>query len=301
MRRNQGLLILLAPILILLVACTGGAAPLDDAGSRLDARPQAGNEDPGQPTSGEDGSNDADGPNAAPVLPGDQLIVYTGRLDLEVADLAAAVSQAEQLVAGVGGHIASSEARNTDNNQSASVTYRIPAPRWSEAVGGLRALGARVVNENTASEDVTAQVVDLDARIANLQSTESALQAIMVQATTITDVLKVQDELTAVRGNIESLTAQRDLLATRAALATLTVTFNVPVAAASVASEGWSLGTEVDNALAALVRMGQGAASLLVWLAIVVLPVVLPMAAIVALAFWVRRRWQSRHSEVPTV
>ena len=36
-------------------------------------------------------------------------------------------------------------------------------------------------------------------------------QGIMTRATTITDVLKVQSELTAVRGDIESLTAQRDL------------------------------------------------------------------------------------------
>ena len=123
----------------------------------------------------------------------------------------------------------------------------------------------------------------------------------MVQATTITDVLKVQDELTAVRGDIESLTAQRDLLASRAALSTLTVSFNVPVAAASVASTGWSLGAEIDNAVAALVRLGQAGASLLIWLAIVVLPVLVPLAAIVLLAAWLRRRWVAGRAESPIV
>ena len=47
---------------------------------------------------------------------------------------------------------------------------------------------------------------------------EDPRQSIMDRATTITDVLKVQAELTTVRGDIESLTAQRDLLAQRAAL-----------------------------------------------------------------------------------
>ena len=87
-------------------------------------------------------------------------------------------------------------------------------------------------------------MVDLDARIANLQATEAALQEIMVQATTITDVLKVQDELTAVRGDIESLTAQRDLLASRAALATLDGDLQRPGRGSERGQHGgWNLGT----------------------------------------------------------
>ena len=82
---------------------------------------------------------------------------------------------------------------------------------------------------------MTAQVVDLDARIANLQASESALQAIMARATTIADVLKVQQELTGVRGDIESMIAQRDNLADQAAMGTLDVIFTVPVVAAAVA------------------------------------------------------------------
>lgn len=159
----------------------------------------------------------------------------------------------------------------------------------------MKALAARVVSEDTSSEDVTAQVVDLDARLANLRTTETALQSIMDRATTITDVLKVQAELTSVRSEIESLTAQRELLAQRAAMATLAVAYNVPVAATSLASEGWNLGTEIDNALAALVRLGQGAASLLVWLVIVVVPVVLPIAIVLLIAIWLRRRWVAAH------
>jgi hypothetical protein len=224
------------------------------------------------------------------VLPGEQLIIYTGRMALEVGDLNAAVTQAEQVVSSLGGHVASSEASASDDDQSASITYRIPAPRWTEALAGLRAIGTRV-SESTESEDVTAQVVDLDARIANLQSTEAALQAIMTTATTITDVLKVQEELTAVRSDIESLTAQRDLLASRAAMSTLTVGFNVPVAPVSQVTGGWSLSAEIDNAIASLVRIGQGAASLIIWLVIVVMPVAIPVIGVMLLALWVRRRW----------
>src|SRR5437870_11281613 len=100
----------------------------------------------------------------------------------------------------------------------------------------------------------------------------------MAKANTITDILKVQNELTQVQGDIESMTAQRDLLANQAALATLEVGFNVPATLeVAQASEGWDLGKEIDTALASLVRVGQGVASALIWLLIVALPVVLPI------------------------
>lgn len=228
-------------------------------------------------------------------IPDQALIVYTGSLELEVSDLRSAVDQGQQLVAGLGGHVASSHEQNTTGSQTATVTYRIPAERWAEALAGLRALGERVVSEQTESEDVTAAVVDLDARITNLRATEAALQAIMERATTITDVLKVQQELTTVRGDIESMTAQRDVLADSAALATLEVNYEVPLAQTSIASEGWDLGSEIDSAVAALVRLGQWTASLLVWLGIVIVPVLLPIIAVTYLVVRIRRRWLATH------
>lgn len=299
-KRKIWVLVLVALAAMVLAACSGGAAA-GPTGPQTD--PTA--DEQGRPLSGDEGSLpggnevDQDEPNAAPLVPGDQLIIYTGRMDLEVADLTVAVQQADQLIRGLGGHVAASQASNDGDQQTASVTYRIPAARWSEALAGMRALGVKVLNENVGSEDVTAQVVDLDARITNLQSTETALQSVMTQATTITDILKVQDELTAVRSEIETLTAQRDHLAARAALATLTVNFNIPFVATTVAAEGWNLGTEIDNALASLVRVGQSLASILVWLLIVVVPVVLPFVLLIALGVWLRRRWVASHP--PTV
>lgn len=280
---------------VALGACSSGAAsaPATEAPA---AGPVAG----GATTENGDGSTPAE-PAATPApagSPADQpLIVYTGTLSLEVADLGQAIDQADQLVAGLGGHVASSQVSNKDNASSSSVTYRIPAERWQDALSGLRGVGSRVVDENTQSEDVTGQVVDLDARIANLKASESALQAIMARASSIPDVLKVQDELTSTQGDIESMTAQRDSLADRAALSTLTVNFNVPVTETTVATGGWDLGHEVDNAAAALLRLGQGLTTIIVWLVIVVLPVVVPLVILLLIGRWLRRRWLRAHPQ----
>ncbi len=289
MRRFSSLLLGLSVatlIAVFLLGCAGASSPAAAPATMGPVgRSVAGGDAAGGPV-------DDDGTSAQAPIPSGAgaLIIHTGSIELEVADMRPAIDQATVLIAGLGGHVAESHEQNAGEYQAATVTYRIPAARWAEAVAGLRALGQKVLSEDTDAQDVTAQVVDLDARIANLRASELALQGIMARATTITDVLKVQAELTGVRGDIESMTAQRDRLADQAALGTLEVRFNVPVDEAAVATRGWDLGREVDSALATLVRVGQGTTSLAVWLLIVGLPVFIPI--LVAIFAGVRiRRW----------
>lgn len=288
-----GMLAVLAVALV--IGCSGApaSAPLRDLGNSADTSDV-------DPFAGAPGSEDET--NQAPGdAPADgALIVHTGSMSLEVSDLRTTIDQATALVSGLGGSVAASHEQNSGGRQNATVTYRIPAQRWTEALTGLRALGQRVLSEDTDAEDVTAEVIDLDARIANLQTSEAALQGIMGRATTIADVLKVQGELTSVRGDIESMIAKRDHLADQAALGTLEVTYSVPVDEAAAATSGWDLGREVDGALAALVRVGQGLASVTVWLMIVVLPVLIPVALIAYIGFRVRRRYLSRQAAQQT-
>ena len=204
---------------------------------------------------------------------------------LEVTDLAAAVEAGRRSVAAVGGYVGGSEERHAAPGGWASASYRIPVARWEDALAGLRQLG-RVIDLNTESADVTDEVVDLDARLANLRTSEAAFQAIMQRAQTIPDIIKVQEELTTVRGQIERLTAQRDSLANRAALATLTVIFETPTVAVAHDLEGWNPAHEIDAAIASLAAVLQRLASIGIWLGIVVLPILLPMA----LLGWVGHR-----------
>ncbi|MDP8905776.1 MAG: DUF4349 domain-containing protein [Chloroflexota bacterium] len=271
-------IVALALLAITLVACSAPAA-LPAPGREPDTA-RAGAPAVGAPTGGDEESDDqaelADG----------AYIVRTGHLRLELTELAPALDAAQRLVSGVGGYVSQSEEHNTADVTYATITYRVPVERWNEALAGLRGLGERVISENTEAADVTSQIIDLDARLLNLRASETALQAIMQRATTIDDVLKVQRELTEVRASIERLTAERTHLADRAALATITVSFEVRTTAVATASEGWNLGREVDLAFASLVGIAQRAASIGVWLLIVALPVLLPFVVIALL--WVR-------------
>jgi Domain of unknown function (DUF4349) len=231
----------------------------------------------------------------------DAKIVRTGSLSLQVDDLAAAVRAARDAVRGINGYVAGSSQKNDGDNSIAEVTYRIPSDRWDEGLDAIRKVAAKVLSEQTSSVEVTGQLVDLEARIANLRASEKAFQAISAQATKISDILEVQNQLTNVRGQIEQLDAQRSHLSDQASYGTLSVSYGVQVAAVTTAAKGWNPGQEADRATASLVGLLQAVTTAGIWFAIVWLPILLMIGIIVVIASVVLRRMGViRRDEPPT-
>ena len=199
-------------------------------------------------------------------------------------------SKAQRAVGDLGGYIGASTRSIQDDHPVATVTYRVPVERWDDALVALRGLATEVLTEQTDAMEVTAQAVDLDARIKNLRATEAALQGVLEKAVKIPDILEVQAQLSTVREQIEVLVAQRTELGDRAALGTISVAYGVEVVAVTQATQSWDPAADVDSATATLVGILQGLASAGIWLAIVWLPVLAVLAIVVAIVALVLRR-----------
>jgi hypothetical protein len=218
------------------------------------------------------------------------MIVRTGTMDLQVGDVDRAIADATAAVTAAGGYVAGSQRSLDGDRPFASITFRIPATAWDATLAKLRALGTKVLGERTSADEVTAQVVDLDARLKNLRATETQLLGVMQEAVKIPDILAVQAELTNVQGQIEQLQAQRDHLADQAAQGTLTTSFALAPAPVEAVTSTWDPATVVADATAALVGLGQSIASAAIWLAIVGLPILLAgLLVLVPLLLVVRR------------
>lgn len=295
---------LAALIAIAVGACAGNSAILSTVGGPITdqgrttggaAAPAAAPSAVSGPATGGSGSD-----NAAPLPSSGPLIVKTGSLELQVDDVDAALVKARTLVAGFGGFVSDSQESTSGSQPTASITYRIPADQWDAALAKLRSLAKKVISERTQAVEVTGQVLDLEARITNLKVTEAALQAIMAKAVKISDVLDVQQQLTTVQGQIEELSTQQAHLQDQAAYGTLTVGFEMPPAVVQQATQGWDLGGQVDQAVAQLVQLSQGLATIGIWLAIVGLPFLVVLAVVLGIvAFLVRRFVPRRRSRMP--
>ena len=222
--------------------------------------------------------------------PQDLLIIKTGSLSLQVTGLDAAVDAATRQITALGGYASGSDREGDGEDATASITFRIPAARWNEALTGLRHLADKVLAERSGTEDVTRQVVDLGARIKNLEATEKALQAIMERAGEIKDVLAVQAELTKVRGDIEQMTAEKQHLEEQAAMSTLTVGFALKPNPVLVSQQQFDASSEAERASASLVSVLQGLATAGIWFAIVWLPILAFLGILGGIGYLVARR-----------
>jgi hypothetical protein len=221
----------------------------------------------------------------------DLLIIKTGELTLQVDDIATAVTAATQKIDAVAGYTSGSERSGTGADAKAIIAFRVPAASWDAAMNAIRGMRGEIVDERSTTEDVTGQVVDLGARIRNLQVTEQALQSIMDKARVIKDVLSVQAELTTTRGEIERLTAEQAHLEEQAAYSSLTVTFvRTPEPVLSVQQDEFDPGAEVDAASASLVGVVQDVETAGIWIGIVWVPILLTIAVLAGGGFAILRR-----------
>lgn len=235
------------------------------------------------------------GPGSSPGVTADTLqVVYTGSLQLVVADLPTALAKAKTAVAAVGGYIGASMETTTNDQPVAVMTYRIPSANWDDTVASLRGLATSVVAEQTQASEVGGQLVDLEARIRNLRASETALVAIAQSTAKVSDLLDVQAQLTDVRGQIEVLDAERARLADQVSYGTLVVTFGLETVAVQQTAKGWDPGKDVDAAAATLIEIGQTLARAAIWFAIVWLPLLVVLAVVLLLVRWGARRWMPK-------
>jgi hypothetical protein len=266
---------------MLVAACASSAsAPLDNAGKPVD-----------QATNGSaPGAGNEPGASAGPT--GDTLrVVYTGSLQLVVADLPVALAGARDKVSAAGGYIGASQESNDYNRPVAQVTYRIPSDHWDAVIADLRSLAAKVVAQQTQALEVGGKLVDLEARIRNLRASESALIAIAEKAGKVTDLLEVQAQLTEVRGQIEVLDAERARLADQVSYGTLVATFGLETVAVQETAKDWDPAKDVDQATATLIEVAQSLVRAGIWFVIVWLPLLLVLAIVVFVARKAARRW----------
>ena len=274
----------------------GGDADGDGSGGSAGSEGSGGS-GAGNGTSGSGGSGEGDGGTGTATFVDaarpDLLVIKTGEIALETTAVGRAIDDVTRRIVAMGGYVSASD-RARDGGDRASITFRVPADRWEDALAAARGVGDRILDEHSGTQDVTGEVVDLRARIRNLQATEQAFQAIIAKASQIKDILAVQAELTTVRGEIERLTSAAASLEERAAYSTLKVLFSAPAAIESATPEptepAYDAAAEVEAATGQFVDNAEALTTAGIWFGIVWLPLLAGLAiGGLVVAFVVRR------------
>jgi hypothetical protein len=151
-------------------------------------------------------------------------VIRTAVLHVVAKDFAAARSGIEAVVTAAAGFVDYlTVTGDTSTARTITGTLRVPSDTMADTLARLRALG-QVTQDTQGSQDVTDQIVDLDARLASARATEQRLIELLRNRTgRLSDVLEVERELTRVRLDIERLVAEKTNVSSRVTYATIQI------------------------------------------------------------------------------
>ncbi len=240
-------------IAILVAAAACGASSATSAGSSLGVGPA-----PAQKSTG--GGSTAPGdtqyaPNQTPALPvqGPQVIrqaqltvdVDSGSFATKLADVRALVEREQGFIAGTD---AQATSQADDRIRTGVITFMVPADKYDETIDALSKLG-KVQNEHLTGQDVSAQYVDLQARLANEEAQRQAMLTLLGRAQSIPDIIAIQTQLGQITQQIEQLKGQIQYLDRNTAYSTVTVQLieaGAPISAPN--TDSWGFVTALSDA-----------------------------------------------------
>lgn len=156
-------------------------------------------------------------------LPMDRKIIRSGDLRFEVDDLDAARNGVLEHVKASGGYVEGDERGDWGHQRTATLRVRVPADHFDAFVQGLHGLG-RLEHQNISATDVTAEWVDVEARLEAKRTLEKRYLELAGQAKNVNEMLEVERALGNVRVEIESMEARMKALRDQVAMSMLTIT-----------------------------------------------------------------------------
>jgi len=148
-----------------------------------------------------------------------RLLVKTASMTVVVPLMADAIAAATRAVEQLGGYVRDSR---VEKDAPARLDLRVPADKLTQALDVFAALGEER-SRSVSSADVTEEVADADAELANARALRDRLRALLARAKDVKDVLAVEQELTRLQTQIDTLEGRLERLHKDVALSAISL------------------------------------------------------------------------------
>lgn len=220
-------------------------------------------------------------------------IIRRGSIQVQVEDIATTEGKAAAWVKQSGGFVEATQSSDLNSvRASMNMTLRVPVQKFETALTEFGGYGT-LVSKGISSEDVTTQLVDLQARLKVMREQEAVLVGFLRQSKTLKDSISVNTELSRVRQEIESMDAVRRSQQELASLSTIELSI---VSSARMttrpessrwAQDAWTASCD------ALVEVGRALGTIAIGL-LVFMPIWGP---VVGLIWWLIRRMNKKPAQ----
>lgn len=138
----------------------------------------------------------------------DRKVVVESNFSLLVKNVTETVETIKQKTLQVAGYVVNTNISRSEYGENAVLTIRVPSEKVDEMSQYLRAISVKVVSENVDGRDVTDEYIDIERRLGDLEAQRARMMAILDKATTVREMLDVQNAIDQVQNQIDSYKGQ---------------------------------------------------------------------------------------------
>ncbi len=225
--------------------------------------------------------------------PDNAKIIRTSYISMESTNfdetLKALSAKADSLGGYVENYQVSSTSYNTDSGRYSTLTVRVPADQFSAFTNAVGEYGNITSNEMN-TEDITSQYTDVEARLTTLKTQETRLLELLAKAENVADMVTIEQRLSDVRYEIESLESLKKGYDERITYSTVHLNITEVTTLSVVNGVPKSFGEQLGQTLrSSFVNFGEFLKDALIGF-VYALPYLLILAAIVVIILLAARR-----------
>jgi hypothetical protein len=179
----------------------------------------------------------------------EQKIIKEGNLRFETSDLAATYSQIQKAVKSNNAIIQNDTEGKDYESVFRKLIIRVPSKNFDLFLKDISKGVAYFDNKEISSQDVTAEYIDIDARLKAKKVLENRYLELLKKANKVSEMLEIEAQLSSIREEIEAKEGQLNYMQNRVSFSTITIEFYKSIAEESgaTASYGMKIWTAIKS------------------------------------------------------
>lgn len=182
----------------------------------------------------------ATGGSTIPVM--ERKLIKNGDVSFKTKSLTETKSRIKAELLSVNGYIAKENVFDFSQNPSEELTVRVPAKDFDKFLEKILEGAVEIDSKHIDIQDVSEEFVDIEARLKNKKQLESKYQELLVKATNMDDILRIEKEISYIREEIESTEGRLRYLSNQVGYSTLRINYYEHRAS------GFNFGSKLGNA-----------------------------------------------------
>lgn len=156
-------------------------------------------------------------------------VISTGTVSLESADVGEARFEVRKIVDRFRGTVTEHETTTGDEGEitTARLVLRVPSARFSEVTAELEEV-ATLTDSTSASQDVSTEVVDVEARIRAQSKSVARIEALLARAENLQQIVTIESQLSSRQAELDALLSRQTYLKDQTSQSTITVYIEQP-------------------------------------------------------------------------